>query len=49
LAGRLLDYYKSLGSIESGYFIMFIICGSAYLIAWVIMHILAPKMQRAEI
>jgi MFS transporter, ACS family, hexuronate transporter len=49
LAGRLLDYYKALGSIETGYFVMFTVCGSAYLIAWVIMHILAPKMQRAEI
>ncbi len=49
LAGRLLDYYKALGTIETGYYIMFIICGSAYLLAWVIMHVLAPKMQRAEI
>jgi ACS family hexuronate transporter-like MFS transporter len=48
-AGILLDHYKALGSIETGYYIMFIICGSAYLLAWVIFNILAPKMKRAEI
>jgi ACS family hexuronate transporter-like MFS transporter len=45
LAGVLLDYYKALGSIESGYYILFIICGSAYLVAWVIFNLLAPKMK----
>ena len=33
LAGRLFDHYKALGEIETGYYIMFFICGSAYLIA----------------
>lgn len=48
-AGLLFDYYKALGKIETGYYIMFIICGSAYLIAWLVMHFLAPKMQRVEV
>jgi len=48
-AGMLLDHYKALGSIETGYFIMFIICGSVYLLAWVIFNLLAPKMKRVEI
>jgi ACS family hexuronate transporter-like MFS transporter len=48
-AGSLLDHYKALGTIETGYYIMFIICGSAYLLAWVIFNVLAPKMKRAEI
>jgi ACS family hexuronate transporter-like MFS transporter len=48
-AGTLLDYYKALNHIETGYFMMFIICGSAYLIAWVIFNLLAPKMRRVEI
>ncbi len=48
-AGYLLDYFNSKGSIETGYYIMFIICGSAYLLAWVAMHILAPKMKRVDI
>lgn len=44
-AGRLFDHYKALGSIETGYYIMFFICGSAYLLAWMIMHFLVPKMK----
>ena len=46
LAGKLFDHYKALGKIEIGYFIMFIICSCAYLLAWLIMHFLAPKMKR---
>jgi len=49
LAGRLLDYYKALGTIETGYYIMFLVCGSTYLLAWITMHFLAPKMNRANI
>ena len=47
-AGQLFDYYKELGDIKTGYYIMFIICGTAYIIAWLIMHFLVPKMKRAE-
>jgi ACS family hexuronate transporter-like MFS transporter len=48
LAGYLFDHYKALGNIETGYYIMFIICGSAYLIAWFVIHLLVPKMKRVE-
>ena len=48
-AGILFDHYKALGNIDTGYYIMFIICGSAYLLAWIIFNILAPKMKRVEI
>jgi len=49
LAGKLFDHYKGLGHIETGYYIMFIICGLAYLCAWMVMHVLVPKMKRVEI
>ena len=49
LAGPLLDHFNALGSIETGYYIMFIICGSAYLLAWAIMAILTPKMKQIEL
>jgi MFS transporter, ACS family, hexuronate transporter len=50
LAGALLDHYKTLGNIKAGYFVMFIICGLAYLLAWTIMFkILIPKMKPIEI
>jgi MFS transporter, ACS family, hexuronate transporter len=45
-AGSLFDYYKSINDKETGYLIMFIICGLSYLIAWIIMHLLAPKMKK---
>ena len=48
LAGLLFDHYKALGKIETGYYIMFFICGVAYLIAWLVMHALVPKMKRVE-
>ncbi len=48
-AGLILDHFKDLGTIETGYYVMFMICGSAYLIAWVIFNALAPKMRRVEI
>ena len=47
-AGKLFDHYKALGDLDSGYFIMFIICGCAYLLAWILMSLLAPKMKRIE-
>ena len=49
LAGALFDHYKALGHIQTGYTIMFAICGSAYLVTWTIMHLLVPKMRRVEI
>lgn len=49
LAGMLFDKYKALGNIETGYYIMFFICGSAYLIAWVVMHLLVPKEKMVNI
>ncbi len=50
LAGRLFDFYKELGHIETGYYIMFIICGSAYLLAWFLFYVvLVPKMKPVEI
>jgi MFS transporter, ACS family, hexuronate transporter len=48
-AGFLFDYYKGLGKLTTGYLIMFVICGFAYVIAWAIMHFLVPKMKRVEI
>lgn len=42
-------YYTKIGKIETGYFIMFCICGAAYLLAWLIMHIIVPRMKKVEI
>ncbi|CAN5263499.1 MFS transporter [soil metagenome] len=42
-------YYRSIGQIETAYYIMFFICGAAYLLAWLIMHFLVPKMERIKV
>lgn len=49
LAGMLFDKYKLIGNIETGYYIMFFICGFAYLIAWLVMHALVPKEKMVDI
>jgi len=49
VAGVLLDHFKSSGHIETGYYIMFIISGLAYLLAWLILHLLAPKMGKVTL
>lgn len=49
LVGYLLDLYKIKGNITIGYNILFIICGCAYLFAWVIIHFLVPKMNMAKV
>jgi ACS family hexuronate transporter-like MFS transporter len=46
LVGYLLDTYKTAGNIGAGYNILFVICGSAYLLAWGLVHLLAPKMEQ---
>lgn len=40
LAPKLFIHYKALGNVQQGYFIMFIICGMAYITAWLIMRML---------
>jgi ACS family hexuronate transporter-like MFS transporter len=42
-------YYRSIGKIEVAYYIMFGICASAYLLAWVIMQLLVPKMKPLDL
>lgn len=49
LAGLLLDHFQSLGQIEKGYFIMFIICSCMYLVAWSIFSLLVPKMKKVSL
>jgi ACS family hexuronate transporter-like MFS transporter len=38
-------YYRSINKIEVAYYIMFIVCGVAYLAAWVIMQMLIGKRK----
>jgi ACS family hexuronate transporter-like MFS transporter len=42
---NLFVYYRSINQIETAYYIMFAVCGLAYITAWIIMHLLVPKMR----
>ena len=49
IVGALLDHYKVLGNINDGYNIIFLLCGSAYVLAWLIIYTLVPKLEEAKV
>lgn len=42
-------HFRAIGQIETAYYIMFVICGTAYLLSWLIMHVLVPRMERIKL
>jgi MFS transporter, ACS family, hexuronate transporter len=46
---KLFVYYEGIGQIQTAYYIMFVICGTAYLSGWLIMHLLTPKFEEIEL
>lgn len=42
-------YYRSINQIETAYYIMFFVCGAAYILAWVVMHFLVPRMKPVDL
>jgi ACS family hexuronate transporter-like MFS transporter len=46
---NLFVHFRAIGKIETAYYIMFVVCGSAYIIAWLIMHMLVPKMKPVDL
>ncbi|HUV01676.1 MAG TPA: MFS transporter [Bacteroidales bacterium] len=49
LAGAVLNFYKKAGHVETGYVVMFIVAGCAYLLAWILMNVFAPKNKKVII
>ena len=49
LIGVLLDHFKSMNILSTGYNIIFVICGTAYLVAWAVMHFLSPRMEQVHL
>ena len=47
-AGLLLAHYTALGNTETGYSILFVICGLSYIVGWFIMHLLSPHFNRIK-
>jgi ACS family hexuronate transporter-like MFS transporter len=48
-AGNLLEFYKNAGHVETGYTVLFTIASCAYILAWIIMNIFAPKVKKVVI
>jgi MFS transporter, ACS family, hexuronate transporter len=48
-AGNLLQFYKNAGHIETGYTVMFTIASCAYILAWILMNLFAPKVKKVVI
>jgi MFS transporter, ACS family, hexuronate transporter len=46
LIGYLLDLFKAQGNLVGGYNILFTLCGSTYLFAWIIIHLLTRKVHQ---
>lgn len=42
---NLFVHYRSINQIETAYYVMFLVCGLAYITAWLVLHILVPRMQ----
>ena len=49
MAGRLLDEFKSKGNISAGYAVLFSICAGAYIIAFIVQHLLAPRFEMVDL
>jgi ACS family hexuronate transporter-like MFS transporter len=49
IVGFTLDHYKLMGNITTGYNLIFIFCGSAYIIAWFIINRLTSKLKVAAV
>ena len=49
LAGTILEITKAAGHVETGYTTLFLISGLAYIVAWVLFNLIAPKMKKVEL
>jgi ACS family hexuronate transporter-like MFS transporter len=45
VTGAMVDSFRAKGNVTAGYAILFTICGSAYLVAFGLHHLLAPKLE----
>ena len=49
MAGRLLDAFKAQNNVSGGYAVLFGICASAYSVAFILQHLLAPKFEMVQL
>ena len=46
VSGKMLDSFEKAGNPTGGYTILFGICGTAYLVAFLFHHLLAPRFEQ---
>jgi ACS family hexuronate transporter-like MFS transporter len=49
VVGSLLDAYKAAGNLVGGYNLLFTMCGSTYLVALIIIHLLTRKGNKVKL
>ncbi len=49
ITGNLLEYWEKQGHIQTGYTMLFTFAGLAYLLAWIVIRLVAPGMKKVEI
>lgn len=49
MAGRLLDAFKAQHNVSGGYAVLFGLCASAYIVAFILQHLLAPKFEMVQL
>ena len=42
---KLFIHFRAINQIETAYYIMFCVCGGAYILAWLIMHFMVPRLK----
>jgi ACS family hexuronate transporter-like MFS transporter len=48
-SGKLLDAFAKTGNVTAGYTVLFTICGCAYLLAFLVNHLLAPRFEQVKL
>jgi ACS family hexuronate transporter-like MFS transporter len=49
LIGTILDYYKNAGNLVAGYNVIFLLCSVSFLIAWLAIHLITPKIKPVSV
>lgn len=49
LAGKLLDVFTAKNNVSGGYAVLFAVCAGAYLLAFFLQHLFAPKFEMVEL
>jgi MFS transporter, ACS family, aldohexuronate transporter len=49
VTGVLSDKFQAAGNVTAGYSILFVICAFAYLVAFALNHLCAPKFEPARL